>query len=316
MAKPFKFRYVNEITGGFVLLVLAALVIGIVLTGHAQRWFEPVHEITLFFPPEGSYGLQKGAEVRILETPVGEIRSISVANDGTMSAVATVRGNFIRFVRVDSKAIIKKKLGLAGDAYVEITKGRGEPLPTDGASLNCVKDTELMEQIRQLVEQLKNAILPTIEQARLAIEAYTKVATNLRDPEGNLQKLLANINLLADGLQKGEGPAGKLLKDPQMAGELQETTRKINVALDEVNRILQDVQRTTAKLPGMADTVGGEVQDLPGLVLQTQETLRESQKLIVALQNHWLLRGYVDQTKPTMRIPPATVSSTNGGGGR
>ena len=34
--KPFKFRYVNEITGVFVLLIVALLVAGIILAGRAQ----------------------------------------------------------------------------------------------------------------------------------------------------------------------------------------------------------------------------------------------------------------------------------------
>ena len=37
MAKKFKFRYVNEIAGGFVILVAALLIVGVVVAGHAQR---------------------------------------------------------------------------------------------------------------------------------------------------------------------------------------------------------------------------------------------------------------------------------------
>jgi len=36
--------------------------------------------------------------------------------------------------------------------------------------------------------------------------------------------------------------------------------------------------------------------------------LRESEKLIVALQNHWLLRKYVEKTgEPTARVPASAV---------
>ena len=75
MNKPFKFRYVNEIVGVFVLVVVAALIVGIILAGRAQEWFVPVHHLVLDFPEEGSLGLQKGAEVQILGTPVGVVSS-------------------------------------------------------------------------------------------------------------------------------------------------------------------------------------------------------------------------------------------------
>ena len=39
MTQKFKFRYVNEIVGGFVLLVFLLLLVGVLLAGHAQHWF-------------------------------------------------------------------------------------------------------------------------------------------------------------------------------------------------------------------------------------------------------------------------------------
>ena len=38
MTKPFKFRYVNEIAGAFVLVVILALLGGVLVAARAQRW--------------------------------------------------------------------------------------------------------------------------------------------------------------------------------------------------------------------------------------------------------------------------------------
>jgi phospholipid/cholesterol/gamma-HCH transport system substrate-binding protein len=304
MGKPFKFRYVNEIAGGFVLLVAALLVAGVLLAGHAQRWFTPTHRLALTFPAEGSLGLQKGAEVQVLGTQVGSVEEITVAEDGNMAARVTIRGDFFRFVRSDSKALVKKKFGLAGDAYVEITKGVGGVLPA-GATLMCTKDTELIEMLQDVVKQVKEATLPAIEQARKAVEEYTNLGVDLRNPEGNLQQLLTHLNNIAGELEKGEGTAGKLLRDPALANELQGITAKINDALGEVQVSLRSLSDTMA-------VVKGEAEDLPGVVLQTRETMRETEKLIVAIQKHWLLRGYVEQSEPSTLIPPSEA----GGGGK
>jgi phospholipid/cholesterol/gamma-HCH transport system substrate-binding protein len=311
MAKPFKFRHVNEIAGSFVLLVLVAVIAGVIIAGHAQRWFESVHQVNLQFPPEGSFGLKKGSEVQILGVVVGAVDEIDVQDDGSMSGEISIRGDFIRFVRTDSRAIARKKFAVAGDAYVEITKGVGDPLPDDSVLL-CEKDTEITETIEQMVQQVRETTVPAIEQVRLALEEYTKLAADLRDPQGNLQQLLARLNTIAEGLEKGEGPAGRILRDEKLAKELDEITAKISESIAEVQRILADVKQATAQLPAIAEAAGGEAQDVPGLILQTQETLRETEKLVKGVQKHWLLRKYVDQSEPSARVPLSAVGPAGG----
>ena len=43
---------------------------------------------------------------------------------------------------------------------------------------------------------------------------------------------------------------------------------------------VMDVQRSTARLPEITEAVAGEAQDLPGLVEQTQASMRELERLI------------------------------------
>lgn len=303
MPKPFKFRYVNEITGVFVLLVIAAVIAGVFVAGRAQKWFEPIHEVEVVFPPEGSFDLQRGAEVRILGALVGSLEEIDVAEDGEMSGVLRIRGTFIRFVRADSRAIAKKKFGVAGDAYLEITKGSGAPLP-EGAVMKVEKDTEITEMVQQVIQRVEEVALPAIEQVRKALEEYTNLASDLRNPEGNLQELLAHLAKIAEELEKGEGTAGQLLRDPSLANELREITEKINASLAEVNVILQDVRASSSILKE-------EMDDVPGVVLQTRDTMRETEKLLEAIQKHWMIRKYVDQAEPSTLIPPSAV-----GGGK
>ena len=41
------------------------------------------------------------------------------------------------------------------------------------------------------------------------------------------------------------------------------------------------------------DAVATGAKDLPALVQQTQKSMRETQRLVEALQRHWLVRKYV-----------------------
>ena len=296
MAKPFKFRYVNEIVGTFVLLIVALLVAGIIFAGHAQDWFTPVKRYNVDFPVEGSLGIQKGAPVEILGTTVGKVERIEVEEDGRIYGVISVKGAFIRFVRDDSKAIVKKRFAVAGEAYIEITEGEGGPLSPD-FNLMVEKDTELTEMLEQMLEQIRSTTVPAIEKLQGTVVEYGKLAADLRNPEGPLLKLLSNVEQITEGLKNGEGSAGKVLRDPQMANDLKGI-------LDKINDALTDLKKTTAQLPPMAEKIGGEVNDLPGLVSQTQETIRESERLIEGIQQHWLIRKYVPQPEPSSLVNP------------
>ncbi len=275
MKKPFKFRYVHEIVGTFVLLVLVAVIAAIVLAGRAQGWFEPVHEIRLEFPEEGTFGLRRGAEVRVLEAPAGTVHDIVVREDGVMEGVLRIRDRFLPYVREDSKAVIRLVFGVAGDAYVEITRGVGAPLPEEDAYIEVVKDTEIMDLVEDLLDQLMAAAVPALEQLRVLLEEFTMLASDMRDPDRDAQQLLVKINRM----------------------------------MDDLGRIAANVAEASDHFPEMTETVGGEVRDMTGLVAQTQSALQEAEILIEGLQRHWLIRRYVDREDPDpdARLAPSAV---------
>ncbi len=276
--QKFKFRYVNQIVGTFVILVVAALLAGVYLAGQAQQWFVTTHRYNLEFPPEGSLGLQENSQVVILGAVVGAVEKISVDPDGDITGRIAVKGDFYRFIREDSKAIVKKKFVVAGDSFIEITRGKGPLLEAD-SSLVCEKDTEITEYLEIALENFQEALLPLADES---------------------QELLVNLNRITSGLAEGEGAAGAVLRDPELAGQLREIVGRLE-------RMSEDAARTVATFPPMAETAAGEIEDIPGLVLQSREMLRESQRLIEALQSHWLIRGYVDQGAESSRIPAAEV---------
>ena len=126
-------------------------------------------------------------------------------------------------------------------------------------------------------------------------------------------KLMANLEAISAGLKNGEGAAGKILRDPALVNQAEAIMKQVSDSIAQVQRILEDVKKTTAQLPPMAAQVGREADDLPGLVLQTQETLRQTQRLIEGIQQHWILKSYIPQPQPTGLIPPSDVTLPAGG---
>ncbi len=79
-------------------------------------------------------------------------------------------------------------------------------------------------------------------------------------------------------------------------GELQGTITNLNVAV-------KNVQNGTTRLPEITDAMANEAKDLPGLVQQTQVSMRELERLIEAAQRNWLVRKYVNPTNPPPVLP-------------
>ena len=293
MAKKFKFRYVNEIVGGFVLLTFVLLLAGVLVAGHAQHWFEAKYEIGLKFPAEGSMEIQPGAEVMLLGAKVGSVQDIAVDDDGHISGTMRVRGPFMRFVRADSVALVKKKMVVTGDAYIELTRGTGAELPKSGGEIACAKDTEIIEMLEDALEMIRKEAINTLALINGAIAEYMALGGTLNDPDGSLQMLLANANGLLEDVRKGPGIPAKILNDPAMAKDVEDIVAQVQQLMTKVNAMVAELQTVVAKLPPMADTVGGEVDNLPVVVGDAQALMRESTALLEGLQKHWLLKKYM-----------------------
>ncbi len=340
MPKPFRFRHVNEITGAFVLAVVALLLLGVVGTGFSQRWFTRTTEFTLLLPT-GARGLRAGAEVRMLGTVVGSVQEIRVdPKERIMKGRVSVRSDFAdMFVKKDSQALLRTPFGI-GETYVEISSGSpgAEKLPPEHA-MEARTEGAPTESMEKTIAQIRDEVVPGIQEARLGVREFTALAAELRRPDSNLQESFARLNRIFGDVEKGEGLAGKVLSDPQMASEVQKSMTGLNASLAEAQAvlqdlrkttntvagqsqqsleqfqaILQDIQKTTAALPQTVKSINQTTEAMPAMVLQMQETLRQIQRLVEGAQRSWLLRGTIEREGGSgVRIRPQDIGA---GGGR
>jgi phospholipid/cholesterol/gamma-HCH transport system substrate-binding protein len=318
MKQRFKFRHVNEITGIFVILIVVVLIAAIVWTGYRQRWFRGTVTLRIVLPEAGAAGIRQGSEVYFLGTLVGTVSNVIVDAAGRMEAGTSIRSDFFRFVREDSSAVVKKKFGVAGDAYFEITRGQGQPLPKKDVSIIC---KELPGTMETAIEEVRSAVLPVVEKLSVGLgtwttlgeklsagaDAWTRLGTNLGESGQHLDQLIGRLDRIVAGVEQGKGTAGKLLTDPALADDLKTILDKGNVSMDQLENILKDVQLASTDLSAVSEALAIEAKDLPGLVLQTQQTLHELERLIEGIERHWLIRKYIEQRHPNTRIPPSEV---------
>ncbi|MDD5678707.1 MAG: MlaD family protein [Kiritimatiellae bacterium] len=219
MDKTFKFRFVNEITGVFVLLAITVLIAGIFLAGRAQGLFEPKFRLhAVFQAEEGSYGLKKGSEVRSGDTVAGSVIRINPTTNGMIEATFELKASFHGFVRTNSVAVVKKTLILAGDSFVDISIGNRQfPLMPDGSLIACTPDKDIVKQAELVLEGLRTNLLPTLNKVNAVLDELPALTVQTRNTlhEGEVllredvpglliqaQDTMRSSQVLIEGLQR------------------------------------------------------------------------------------------------------------------
>ena len=339
-----KFRYTNETVGLFVLMALLIFVAGIIYSGQVRKWFNPGETLKVVLPDDGLFGLAEGSSVEILGTKAGEVRDIVINPNEQIHANVRIDSEMAVFVRSDSKATIRKTFGIAGDAYLEITRGTGKPLDWEYAVLTVESDRKTSDTLSEMIEELRAKVLPVIDDAHKAILMLTAVAKDLQDPDKGVQQLLANLNSIADKIDSGEGTLGRLLTDDKLlrdlegltarmgpivddlnttihnvsefsnqfdieTGDIPKITRRLNEIMASIEGVMKDIRQSTPQLPQIVKNVDETTNTVPVLVLQAQKVMVELERLIQQLQSNWLLGGGSGQAPPTAtRISPLEVS--------
>jgi len=231
--KSFKFRYANEIVGGFVLLSLILLVATIFLAARAQGWMEQKAVLrTTFNTEKGAFGLREGAEVMIMDTLAGSVGKILPDDEGYLQTTFHIKSQFLAGLKKGAIAKVQKKFGFAGDSIVVIENGTGEPL-ADKDFIECRKDDEIMDTAKKALADVQEILKPIMKEMRGSLE--------------NINKVTGGI---AESLDKGSGLAGTLLKDDDISKEVRRVVDNVNSlvvgtrdAVGETRRLIKGVQK-------------------------------------------------------------------------
>ena len=310
--KLYKFRYVNEIAGVFVFLSFFLVIAVFIAAGFIQGRFETkVFYHTLFSTKDGTYGLQKGCETRILSTQAGSVLRILPNENGQIEALFEIKKSFQKFVRTDSRVVVKKKFGVAGDAYLEIIPGdpKKHKLP-EMSVIPCSKESEVMETLKDVLQNLQNSFNPvmkkleeSLDQIPPMLEQITKtfavaegyIVSLKENTIPPLQKTTALMNDLSVVLKIFEAT---LIKTDNLAKGLTEDSipmiREFRDVIQELKKVILNFQNFTNMLQDQKIQIF--LEDLPGLTLRLEEALAETKKVFNGIEKHWLIKKYIPQT--------------------
>jgi phospholipid/cholesterol/gamma-HCH transport system substrate-binding protein len=145
-------RSIEIRVGIFVLICLAATAGLIVKFGKLERFSAKTYDITVVFPNVG--GIVRDANVMYAGIPVGKVRDIKLAADGSLNVKVTLAIYEGYQIRKDAKFVINQS-GLLGDRYVDvIPQSATAAVIKPGETVTGSSSVDLTEAIRGVVDVL------------------------------------------------------------------------------------------------------------------------------------------------------------------
>jgi phospholipid/cholesterol/gamma-HCH transport system substrate-binding protein len=193
--------------GILALVALTALTILIFLmSGSTGGLFTKKLDFRAYF--QNANGLKVGAPVTLDGVTIGNVTKVAILphhEPNSVEVVVKVGAEYLPSLHTDSTAAIDQA-GVLGDSFVDISSvyARG-PEPANNAEFKSASTPGIQDVIRT---------------SQTSIEAITQVVHKVGD--------------LMDTVNSGQGTAGMLLKDPNVAKKLVRTIDQLQVISDKI----------------------------------------------------------------------------------
>ena len=268
-----RFRYASRRVGMLVLIAFGIFVIAVLQAGVLRDLFKSTLSLRVILPETGLAGLNEGASVEILGTDAGSVQEIVIDPEQKFHAVVEIEESMQPFVRRDSKVFIRKQFGIAGAAFLQITRGQGEPLDWDYPVLTAEADQAPTESMGEILEEVRAKVLPIVDEVQRTIGATGDLIAQLQAPDGQLQMVLGDLGKVTGRLAAGEGTVGRLLAEDTLVRELETTLASVNQQLGRLDGIIRDFQSTSGEVAAMSQALGAQSEQLPEMLTSANAAL-------------------------------------------
>lgn len=321
-------RHTDEWIGLLVVLAVVVLIAAIMQAGVLRDWFKPVSNLRLILPESGVAGLEVGADVEVLGTRAGTIRKIVIDPQQQMYAMAEIDEQAKAFIRRDSTAVIRRRFGLAGAAYVDISRGSQAPMDWSYAVLDTTTERAPTDSISALIDEVRSKVFPILDNVGQATKALAEVMDRVNRGEGNVGHLLKDetlaqqieatvasahqsvqgLNDILGQLQQAAKQVNSLTKSAAGSEGVPALLKKTDAVLANLQGAMKDLTQAATRLPAISKNVEGTTANLPTLLTQTQITAQQLDQLLTQLRGLWLLGGGGNPPAPeSQRLPASEV---------
>ena len=316
-----RLRHTDEWIGLLVVAAIAVLIVAIMQAGVLRAWFEPVSTLRVVLPATGVAGLETGADVEVLGTRAGIVRRIVIDPRQQMYAIVEIDQQAKAFIRRDSAAVIRRRFGLAGAAFIDISRGTGEEMDWSYAVIDATTERAPTDSISAIIDEMREKIFPILDNVGVATKGLAEVMDRINRGEGNVGRLLVDdsmtkqIEATIDAAHDSVTALNAILADlGQSAKQVNGLTRSVSApdgvpallkrtdaVLDNLQVAMKNLTEASTRMPQISRNVESSTANLPALLTQVQLTAQQLAQLLTQVRSLWLLGG--------SNTPPAPASS-------
>ena len=260
--------------GIFIIAGVILFAVGIFLVGSRHQAFS--RHVLLYAEFADLDGIAKGSKVQVAGMDAGQVTKIDIPNSPSdhFRVQMKVDESLHGLVRTDSVVTVDTE-GVVGDTFLTIHSG------SPNAAI-AQADSVLQSKSPVSISDLLTHGLGVMNDADTTIK---QVGGKLNIALDSVNGAVGNANDVLVGLKEGRGPAGMLLRDEKMAGQIRESmsnvqsiTSNLNQASGRVNNLVADVQQR--QLPQKLDDTMTQIRSAStqadSAIQQVQQSLTQA----------------------------------------
>src|SRR6266849_5552870 len=228
----------NAVVGLFVVGGLTLFTAAMFLIGDRHQAF--ARHVEYFAEFVNLAGVSNGSKVRVAGMDAGQVVAIGVPRSPSSRFRVTLRidERLRGLVRTDSVVSIGTE-GVVGEVFLIVRTGSQKALAADALSTLPSKEPVELSDLLDKGTNLLDEVHGTVKQ----------LAAKLDGTLSGVGATVSNVNDIVVGLKNGRGTAGMLLRDPALAGTIQEAvantahaTASANHAAGQADALISDLQ--------------------------------------------------------------------------
>lgn len=317
------YNHHERVVGVFVFSAFILFAVLIVISGKSQHLFEK--RVIYYMDVASSEGISHGSIVKALGSEVGVVSALTLTQNSKIRVTIEVYEGRRALIRTGAKAIVNRLANIS-DALIEIKPGSiGAPVLADGSVIPAEETASLNDLLLGIAHIIQSAdkhdllnkfetLLPKLE---LTIENAHKIIAQIATGHGVLgaavfdEKVESELKTVvtsgAEILQEAEG----------IISLAKQRLIQIEPLLNDAKYITNDIRNSSQHLPAMvielnaiidqANTaltlINGELENIPGTVIDSRRTLNKTDRLIDSVQSTWPLSSDIEKKPPNQLIP-------------
>lgn len=256
-------KHIELKVGLFIVITTALILASLTYIAYKKDMFTQVHVFTL--SSKSGDSLTEGMPVVFSGFKIGKVDSLELNDNGLVEIKISVPHRHIKWLRTDTRFVLEKPI-IGAPRIVVITADFKHPL-LNGAT---VRELAVTSDINEIVKMVQ----PVLDRVGSILTSVDKLTAVLASPQGDLNRTLANAQVLTSKLSQKDS----LL---EMAVADKESVKAVHQALKQVKDITGEVDGILKKIDAMAVKTDDSLYGKDGALVSVGKILRD---LVAKLQ--------------------------------